>query len=508
MFKNILSVGGITLVSRVTGFFRDVVLAAALGAGPLADAFVVAMRLPNMFRSLFGEGAFSAAYVPSYTRLRTTEGPAAAQNFAAQIQTVLLASQLILLAIALVAMPWVVRALAPGFAVDDAKFDLAVTLSRITFPYLLFMTLVTQLTGSLNAVNRFAAGAFAPVLLNLSMIAALLLAFLFPSATHAAAWGVTFSGVAQLLLLVAAAKRADVLPGLVRPTNEPEMRDFWRAFWPAVIGSSGVQIAVFVDLILSTLLPAGGPATIYYADRIYQLPIGVLAIAGATVLLPEMSRRIAAGDVEGAHRAQSRIFAFTLALSGPVFAAILAIPDLIMRAAFVRGDFTTADASASAAVLAAYGLGLPAIVLIGSAVASFRARGDTKTPMLISFAAIGINVLLKIALAPRIGAPGLAFATAVGAWINLIALVIVARKRGLMQATDDFSRILAIVALATIAAGATYYFAQAPVERLVAMAPWLRDLIALAIVGFAGCAIYAVIMLAGARAAGVKLARR
>lgn len=509
MLKHFLSVSGLTLLSRLTGFFRDVILAAILGAGPLANALVVALRLPNTFRSLFGEGAFNAAYVPAYARLRETEGPAAAQSFASRIQTILLGSQLLLLAIALAFMPWMIRLLAPGFTAGDAQYDLAVTLTRITFPYLLFMTLVTQLTGSLNAIDRFAAGAFAPVLLNLCMIAALLVAFLFPTAAHAAAWGVTVSGVAQLLLLVAAAKRAGVLPGFAKPTNDEDMRSFWRAFGPAVIGSSGVQIAVFVDLILSTLLPEGGPATIYYADRIYQLPIGLLAVAGATVLLPTMSRRVAAGDVDGAHHAQSRTFALTLALTGPIFAAVLIIPDLIMRAAFMRGDFTAADASASASVLAAYGIGLPAIVLIGSAVASFRARGDTTTPMLISFAAIGVNILLKIILAPRIGAPGLAFATAVGAWINLIALVVVARRRTLMQATKDFPRILAIIVLATIASGAVFFFAQAPVERLVANAPpSLRHLIALAIVGIAGCAVYGAIMLGGTRAAGVKLARR
>jgi len=261
--------------------------------------------------------------------------------------------------------------------------------------------------------------------------------------------------------------------------------------------------------MLSTLLPNDAPATIYYADRIYQLPIGVLAIAGATVLLPTMSRRIAAGDVSGAHQAQSRTFALTLALSGPVFAAVLAIPDLIMRAAFMRGDFTAANASASAAVLFAYGLGLPAIVLIQGAVASFRARGDTTTPMLISFAAIGANILLKIILAPRIGAPGLALATAIGAWINLTALVVVARRRELMAMTADFPRILLITTIATVAAALIFLFGQGAAERLASGAPTsLRHLLALALVGGAGCACYGAIMLAGARLAGVKLSRR
>lgn len=508
MFKRILSVGGITLLSRITGFVRDVILAAVLGSGPLANALVVAMRLPNTFRSLFGEGAFNAAYVPAFTRIRETGGAAAAQNFASQIQTVLLGSQLVLLAAALAAMPWMIKLLAPGFSSGDGQFELAVTLTRITFPYLLFVTLVTQLTGSLNATGRFVAGAFAPVLLNLCMIAALGVAFMFPTAAHAAAWGVCAAGVAELLLIVAAAKRADVLPGFAKPTNDADMRSFWRAFWPGVIGSSGVQIAVFVDLILSTLLPEGGPATIYYADRIYQLPIGLIAVAAGTVLLPEMSRRLAAGDVGAAHHAQSRTIALTLALSGPCLAGFLVIPDLIMRAAFLRGAFTASDAIASGEVLAAYGLGLPAIVLIRSVVASFHARGDTRTPMMISFAAIGANILLKILLAPRIGAPGLALATAAGAWINFLALVILAHRRELAAPTADFWRLLAIISAATIAASLCFFVLRRPAMELFAALPHLRDLVILAAIGCVGLVAYAATMFVGARLAGVKFARR
>ncbi|MET0605547.1 MAG: murein biosynthesis integral membrane protein MurJ [Beijerinckiaceae bacterium] len=507
MLSRILSVGGITLFSRVTGFVRDIALAAVLGAGPLADALVVAMRLPNNFRSIFAEGAFSAAYVPAYARIREAESDKQAQIFASRVQTILLGSQLILLAIALVAMPWIIRVLAPGFTDDPAKFDLAVALSRITFPYLLFVTLVTQLSGSLNAVGRFAAAAFAPVLLNLSMIAAMSLTFLFPTTAHAAAWGVCAAGVAELALLVAAAARAGVMPGLAAPANDANMTAFWRAFWPGVLGSSGVQIAMFADLILSTLLPEGGPATMYYADRIYQLPIGVIAVAAGTVLLPEMSRRIAAGDVGGAHHAQSRTIALTLALTGPCLAAFLVIPDLVIRAAFVRGAYTDADALLSGGVLFAYGAGLPAIVLIRSVVASFHARGDTRTPMLISFAAIAVNVALKIVLAPKIGAPGLAYATAVGAWINFVALSVLAKRRSLMSPTHDFWRLMAIIGAATAAMLAFFIYARAPFAEFFSSLP-MRDLVTLAVLGLAGLNLYVVTAFVGSRALGVDLSVR
>ncbi len=508
MLRKILSVGGITLVSRVTGFLRDIALAAVLGAGLLADALVVAMKLPNNFRAIFAEGAFSAAYVPAFARIRETQGEKAAQSFASRVQTILLGSQLLLLAIALVAMPWVIAVLAPGFTGDAAKFALAVELSRITFPYLLFVTLVTQLTGSLNSVGRFAAGAFAPVLLNLSMIAAMGLVAFFPSAAHAAAWGVTAAGVAELLLLAIAARRARVLPGFAKPQNDADMKAFWSAFWPGVIGSSGTQIAMFADLILSTLLPEGGPATMYYAERIYQLPIGVIAVAAGTVLLPEMSRRIAAGDVGGAHHAQSRAIALTLALTGPCLAAFIAIPDLIIRAAFVRGAYNEADAALSASVLLAYGAGLPAIVLIRSVVASFHARGDTRTPMLIAFAAIGVNVALKIALAPRIGAPGLAYATAAGAWINLIVLSIVARSRTLMEPTPDFWRILIVIAAATAGSWGVFAYGRAPVAEFFAALPAARDLVTLAVLGLAGLNAYAATVFSWSRMLRVDLTIR
>src|SRR5918998_1030648 len=377
MLKKLLSVGGWTLVSRITGFARDVVMAAVMGAGPIADAFVVALRLPNHFRAIFGEGAFNSAFIPTYARVLETTGAKPARLFADRIFSLMLAVQIVVLVAAFLAMPWIVRLLAPGFAEDPVRFDLAVTLTRITFPYLLFVTLVTLLSGLLNARERFAAAAAAPVLLNLSMIAALALAFLFPTAGHAAAWGVAVAGVLEFLLLWADARRAGVAPRLERPRLDPDMRAFFRTLGPAVIGSAGVQIAMFADTIIASFLPTGAVSSLYYADRIFQLPVGVIDIAAGTVLLPEMSRRIAAGDVAGAHGAQNRAIGFTLALAAPFVIAFLTIPELIMSALFGRGAFDVAAAQRAGAVLAAYAVGLPAVVLIRSAVASFYARADT-----------------------------------------------------------------------------------------------------------------------------------
>jgi putative peptidoglycan lipid II flippase len=258
VINRILTVGGLTLLSRVTGFLRDVVMAAVLGAGPVADAFLVAFRLPNHFRAIFAEGAFAAAFVPAYARVRTQGGADAANLFGDRIFTLLLASQLVLLAIALAFTPAVIELLAPGFRDDPTRFDLAVTLTRITFPYLLLMTLVTLFSGILNSVGRFATAAAAPILLNLTMMLALLLAAFFPTAGHAAAWGrVDRRGVGSRCCRSAVrALRADVMTTLRRPQLDDDVKRFFKSWGRATIGSAGVQLALFADTIIASFLAA------------------------------------------------------------------------------------------------------------------------------------------------------------------------------------------------------------------------------------------------------------
>ena len=499
MIRNLLSVGGFTLLSRITGFVRDIVLAATLGAGFMNDAFVVAFRLPNHFRAIFGEGAFNAAFVPSYARVLETEGAAEAKKFSSRIFALLLGSQLLLLVFALVFTPLLVDLLAPGFRSDPAKFDLAVALTRVTFPYLLFITLVTLQSGVLNANGKFAAAAFAPVLLNVTMIAALSVAFLFPNAAYAAAAGVTLSGVLQYAQLELAARRAGVAPGLRRPRWDGDIRQFFRALAPAVIGSAGVQIAMFVDTIISTLLPTGAPSSIYYADRIYQLPIGVIGIAAGTVLLPEMSRAISGGAPEEALRAQNRTMALTIALAAPFFVAFLGIPDLVMRAVFVRGRFTDADAAAAAAVLSSYGVGLFAIVLISSARASFQARGDTMTPMIASLVAVVFNVGLKLFLYKPLGAPGLALATAVGAWINFGILVVLAVRAGAMEPNVVLIKVAAASLAGSAALTGLVIFGEQPAQALGARFDGFAAIAQLVLLGIAGMIAYVVVFFVAAK---------
>ncbi|HET9904826.1 MAG TPA: murein biosynthesis integral membrane protein MurJ [Xanthobacteraceae bacterium] len=481
------SVGGLTLLSRIAGFFRDIVLAAVLGAGPVADAFFVALRLPNHFRAIFAEGAFNAAFVPSYARVREQGGAAAAGFFADRVFTLLFASQIVLLALALGFTPAVIDVLAPGFAPGEGRYALAVELTRITFPYLLMMTLVTLIGGMLNAIDRFAAAAAAPVLLNLVLMAALGVATFFPTAGHAAAWGVLIAGVLEFLLVAGDAKRAGIMVKFRWPRWDADVKRFFGALAPATLGSAGVQVALFADTILASFLSVGALSALYYADRLNQLPIGVIGIAAGTVLLPEMARRIATGDEKGAQAAQNRAIEITLALALPFVVGFLVVPDLIMRALFARGAFTAADAANAGATLRAYSLGLVPFVLIRSLTATFFARGDTATPVKASLSAVALNVFLKIALVTgtALAQVGLALATAAGAWMNVALVAWFAVRRGLLVPDGRLARSLATLAAAAAALAVAIGLGQAFLKTA-----GLRDEVLLAALAALGAAIY------------------
>jgi len=498
MLGRLFTVGGLTLASRATGFARDIVLAAVLGAGPIADAFFVALRLPNHFRAIFAEGAFNAAFVPAYARIRQQGGPDPAQRFADRVFTLLLASQLVLLAVALAFTPAVITLLAPGFVDDPGRFALAVELTRITFPYLLLVSLVTLYGGILNALSRFAAAAAAPILLNLSMMMTLALAAFFPTAGHAAAWGVFIAGVLEVLLVGGDALRNGVMTTLRWPDWDEDVKRFFKALIPATVGSAGVQIALFADTIIASFLSAGALSALYYADRLNQLPIGVIGIAAGTVLLPEMASRIAAGDEAGARNVQSRTIEFTLLLSVPCIVAFLVVPELIMRALFMRGALTAADAAAAAATLAAYALGLLPFVLIRSITATFLARGDTATPVKASLIAVAVNVALKIVLVlmGSLAQVGLALATSAGAWLNFVLVTWFASRRGHFVFEPRLRSVTARLTIAGLALGLVLWLAHPRAALLFSQADSLREVWTLAVLAAVGLIVYGSTVLA------------
>lgn len=493
MIGRLISVGGFTALSRVAGFVRDILMAAILGAGPMSDAFMVAFRLPNNFRAIFAEGAFNAAFLPRYaaSAAKTGHAPGSdAARFANEVFVWQFVAQLVLLVAALAFMRPVVAALAPGFTDDPAQMNLAVTLSRITFPYLFCIAIVAQLSAMLNAVGKFRAAAAAPVLLNIAMITTLSAAWLFPSAAHAAAFGVLAAGVLQLFFMIRTAARLGLRLRFGRPRRTPEMRGFFAALGAATIGAGSVEIGLFIDTLIASFLPAGDLTSLYYADRLNQLPMGIIGVALGTVLLPEMSAKLAKGDEKGASVAQNRAIIFGLLLTLPCIAAFFIIPDLLMRALFVRGAFSEAAAGQAAMALVGYGVGLPAFVLVRCVVPSFYARGDTATPVRATIASVAANIALKMALVWGLdfGVVGVALGTALGGWVNLAALMLMARKRGFLVATPELKRaILPVVASASAAAAG--FFAGS------LLGASLPDIPAFLVSGFCGAAAYGVTVL-------------
>jgi putative peptidoglycan lipid II flippase len=501
LVRKVASVGGFTLASRVLGFLRDVLTAQYLGAGPIADAFFVAFRLPNHFRALFAEGAFNAAFVPMFSGVLVQDGREAARRFAEQILAFLLAAQLALLVLFLLIMPWFMYVFAPGFADEPAKFELAVVFTRITFPYLLFITLVALMGAVLNSLDRFTAAAAAPILLNLCLIGALLgLTPLLPSAGHALAWGTFLAGIAEFLYLVWDCRRAGMSLRLVVPRLSPEIRRFLKVFGPAALGAGIVQISLFADTLIASFLPTGSVSYLYYADRLNQLPLGVIGIAIGTVLLPELSRHLKRGDGPAASSSQNRAIELSLLLTLPAAAAFMVIAEPMLLTLFKRGAFDVADAHASAQALIAYGFGLPAFVLIRSLVPGFYARGDTATPVRVAAAAVAANIALKLALIGPFAHVGVALGTSISSWLNALLLAWLLRRRGLFQADARLRRALPRLSLATLGAAAAMAAGRHYVGPAVFLGVLTERVGALALlIGIGGGAFFLIALALGVR---------
>lgn len=441
LLRSVTTIGGWTLISRLTGFARDMLIAAFLGAGPAADAFFVAFKLPNFFRRLFAEGAFNSAFLPLFARKLTEAGPDAAVRFARDALGALLAVLIPLTLLAELFMPALMLAFAPGFASDPDKFALAVTLTRITFPYLLCMSLLALMSGVLNSLDRFAAAAAAPILLNITLILALLaLTPQLPSAAHALAIGVALAGVLQLLWLALECRRAGMMLVPARPRATPDIRKLARLMLPGALGAGVVQINLMVDTILASLLPTGAVSFLYYADRVNQLPLGVVGVAIGVALLPALTKSLRSGAAAEADSAQNRALEFTLLLTLPAAAALLAVPGPIVAVLFERGQFGATDGAATAGALAAFAVGLPAYVLIKAFAPGFYAREDTATPVKIAAVAMALNIAFALALMPVMRHIGIALATALSAWINASTLGGLLLRRGYWRPDAQLKR--------------------------------------------------------------------
>ncbi|MEA2756727.1 MAG: putative peptidoglycan lipid flippase [Aliidongia sp.] len=498
------TIGGYTLISRVLGFVRDQLIAAALGTGTISDAFYVALKLPNMFRTLFAEGAFSTAFVPVFTRELTANGSDGARRYGEDALALLLAGLAVTLLLAELFTPQLVPLIAPGFADRPAQFELTVALTRVTFPYLLFIALASLQGGVLNSLHRFAAAAVTPVLLNLFQIGAVLWTWRQGDtgndasqiyAAEALSWCVTAGGVAQFLWLMLSCARAGMALRLGWPRVTAQMKRLGGLMLPGVFGAGITQINLFISTNIASTLPAGSITFLQYGDRVNQLPLAVIGIAVGTAILPTLSRRLQAGDEAGARTIQNRGLELALLLTLPAAAALSVIAEPIFAVLFQHGKFDTASAQGSAGALAAYAWGLPAFVLIKVLVPGFYARHDTKTPVKIGAVAVAVNIALTLVLSGPLLHIGNALATTLAGWVNALALGWLLIRNGHFaldaRLRHRIPRILGAAACLVLLLGSAARLLQGPLHEgpLALRVAALAALVAVGLAGYAGFAL-------------------
>jgi putative peptidoglycan lipid II flippase len=422
------TIGGLTMVSRIAGFLREMLMSRILGAGVYTDAFYVAFRLPNTFRRLFGEGAFSAGFVPLYSQRLQSGGEAEAKRFSEEVLAVFLPTLILFTLLFMLAMKLFIFAIT-GWHGDQLAFGTFLT--RITFPYLLLISLVSLYSGILNSISRFTAAAFAPALLNLAMLVALI-SFRQGGAVTATAVAaaVTIGGILQLVLLIAACKRAGISLKIRRPRLTPGVRQFIRVVLPATLGAGVYQVSVFIDTFFLTRIGTGAVSWFNYADRLNQLPLGVIGAAIGTAILPQVSRHVDIGEDDKAARVQGQAaeLAMLLCLPAALALAVSALP--LVSAIFEAGRFDARDAHFTALTLSLISLGLPAYVLVKVLTPGFYARRDTATPVKTAVVVLVANVILNFALIPPFGIAGLAAAVALSSWLNCTILYVLLHRRG------------------------------------------------------------------------------
>jgi len=430
LFRSFFTVSFYTALSRVLGFIRDIFIAKYLGSTVIADAFFVAFRLPNFFRRVLAEGAYSAALIPVFSGVVIdSKDDKEAADFVENTMSFLLCITVLLTIIFYFGMPIIIQVLAPGFIDNKEAFDLAVHFGKIIFPYLIFISLVAHFTSIMNVHDRFAAGSFAPAILNISLILSLfILTSHLPSAGHALSYGVLIGGLFQFLLMYRAVLNF-YRPRIKLPKINARLKTFFKLFIPGIIGSGVIQLNIIIGTIIASLLPIGAISHIYYADRLNQLPLAVFGIAMGIVLLPSLAKAIKNNNREEIHTTQNRSLEFCLLISLPSAIGLYILSEPIIYILFERGAFVSEDTLYTARTLSLFALGLPAYIFIKVLVTCFFAREDTKTPLYISIVSVIVNIIFSIILIQFMREAGIALATAISAWINVLLLYAILKIR-------------------------------------------------------------------------------
>lgn len=452
LYKNFFSVGAMTLLSRILGFVRDILIANVLGTSMAANAFLAAFRFPNLFRRLFAEGAFNLAFIPLFAGVLEKEGEEAAREMAGRIISWLVMALFVVTVTAEIFMPQIMWAFVPGFVTDPQKFEFTVLLARICFPYLTMMSIMAAGGGMLNGLGKFLIAAFAPVMLNIVMIIILAgLVFLVADQSLAAIWlsiGVVVGGVAQMGIIIWALNNMGILPKLKFPRLDDEIKKFSKLVLPVILAGGVTQINIFVGTIIASG-GAGAISYLYFADRLYQLPLGIIGVAIGVVLLPELSRHLKGKRFDEAALAQEQSLFMSMLLGLPAAAALYVLAHQIVQILFQRGAFDAVATAATAPALAAFALGLPAFVLIKVFQPGFFAREDTVTPTILAAVSVGINIAMSLALFPFFAHVGIAIATSVSAWVNTIFLAGILIKRGHFAVSTKSLRTHGLIILAS-----------------------------------------------------------
>jgi len=430
LIKHFTTVSFYTILSRISGYVRDIFIAKYLGAGPLSDAFLIALRVPNFFRRFFAEGALNSAFIPLFSRQLETEGREAAKRFAEEIFVLLFITLVIFSSVFMLFMPYLIYLIAPGFSQNPETQGLVVELTRITFPYLMLISIATLFAGILNSISKFASVAFMPVLFNIAIIFAMLvLGQFFSSLVHAMAWGVFLAGILQIIWMIYFLhKNGWIIALKFRALKlSANVREFLRKVMPTAVGGSVVQINLWVDMMVASFF-SGAVTYLYYADRISQLPLSIVGTAMGTALLPLLSRKLGAGEIAEANKIHETGLEVVMLLTLPATFALVVLHSDIMTILFQRGEFTAENAAAASYALVAFSLGLPAFALVKIFATSFFALKDTKTPVVSACIAMVVNVILNITFVltlkhfgymPHIG---IALATACSSWVNATML--------------------------------------------------------------------------------------
>ena len=509
LLKNVGTIGGLTLVSRIAGMAREMIFARVLGANAVTDAWFQAFIIPNVFRRLFAEGAFSAAFVPMFSkRLHASEeeggGMEAARSFSADVLSVFLPVLIAVCALLELAMPGVIWLLSDK-ATDPGEFAMAVDFARIMFPYIVLVSLVTLFTGMLNSVSRFAPGASFPIILNIVLIAALLVGERWSAAgasveqiAYGIAWAVTGAGVLQLVWLYYWVRVEGFEVKMRLPRLTPEVKRLGIIALPAAIGGGAYQINTLVQLYFLNQLEAGSVSYMNYADRLNQLPLGIIGIALSTAILPTLSRFVGGNNREGADRVQSDAIELSMLLTIPAAVALAVCATPFVTMIFQGGRFDLADAAMTGNVLAMLVMGLPAYVLVKVIVPNFYARADTKTPVYAAFISLAVFVAFNIAFLQRYGVLGVAMASVIGAWINVGFLYLVMLRRDLYRVPGALVLRIARQLLAAAAMGLALWFARDLLTDYFAAGLFARLFALMALVGAAAIVYFGVAFAVGA----------